>query len=65
MPVYNYKCPCGDTFEKIKKISERDEPMNCTNKDCKFVGFAKRTVAAPKSVHGGFYDNLKSGGSNL
>ncbi|AKJ73192.1 hypothetical protein PKO111_128 [Klebsiella phage PKO111] len=58
MPTYDYKCTkCGDEFEKMRKISERDEPLNCTNEKCKGVGFAKRVVSAP-AVH---YDGLKNG----
>lgn len=57
MPMYDYKCVCGLTFEKNRKISERDEPLNCPDEKCKNVGFAKRVVSAP-AVH---YDGLKSG----
>ncbi|AKU43657.1 FmdB-like transcriptional regulator [Citrobacter phage Merlin] len=64
MPVYNYKCPaCAQEIEVIRKISERDNEMICPVLCCS--NQMERTVAAPKSVHGGFYDNLKSGGSNL
>lgn len=58
MPLYDYKCTmCGDEFEKSRKISERDAPLNCTNKNCHGVGFVKRVVSAP-AVH---YDGLKKG----
>ena len=58
MPTYDYKCTeCGDEFEKMRKISERDAPLNCTNPKCHGVGFAKRVVSAP-AVH---YDGYKSG----
>lgn len=56
MPIYEYKCWCGKTQEKIKKISERDEPVPCSQNAC--TGFATRVVSAPAYVNGGFYDAL-------
>lgn len=58
MPIYDYECRCGEKFEAIRKISERDNQISCPNKDCHWVGFTKRTVTAPGFVHGGFYDSL-------
>ncbi|MDF1565562.1 MAG: zinc ribbon domain-containing protein [Deltaproteobacteria bacterium] len=30
MPLYEYRCqPCERTFEKIRRISEREEPVPC------------------------------------
>lgn len=57
MPMYEYECSCGNRFEAIRKISERDEPIACKNPEgC--LGLAKRVVTAPAYVHGGFYDSL-------
>lgn len=57
MPIYDYKCSCGYKFELLRKISERDERVACTNpKGCS--GLAERAVTAPAFVHGGFYDSL-------
>lgn len=30
MPLYEYTCPkCGEEFEEIRMLSERDEPTQC------------------------------------
>lgn len=64
MPMYDYECEaCGEQIEKIRKLSERDDPMPCKFLNCE--GNMSRLVSSPKHVHGGFYDNIKSGGSNL
>lgn len=56
MPTYDYKCEaCGETVEKIRKISDRDEPLKCKFLNCE--GQMKRAVTAA-AVH---YDGLKSG----
>lgn len=56
MPTYDYKCnACGEEFEARRKISERDEPLECPVLCCE--GDVHRTVSAP-AVH---YDGLKSG----
>ncbi|BBC78057.1 FmdB-like transcriptional regulator [Escherichia phage EcS1] len=58
MPIYEYHCTiCAEKIEKIRKISERDEPVECTALMCE--GIAERSVTAPGYVHGGFYDNHK------
>ncbi len=56
MPIYVYKCACGRTQEKIRKISEREQPVQCDNFGCNEL--ATPTVTAPGFVHGGFYDSL-------
>ena len=56
MPTYNYKCEaCDEEREYIRKISERDERVECPFLNCE--GKMHRTVSAP-AVH---YDGLKSG----
>ncbi|AJD81819.1 hypothetical protein YenMTG1_010 [Yersinia phage vB_YenM_TG1] len=63
MPIYDYKCTneeCNAEFERIKKLVDRAKAIcpECSSE-------AKQAVTAPGYVHGGFYDNIKSGGSNL
>lgn len=29
MPIYDYKCECGEEFDKLVKMSERDDPVEC------------------------------------
>lgn len=56
MPTYDYKCEaCGEQAEKMRKVSERDNPIECPILNCE--GQMHRTVSAP-AVH---YDGLKSG----
>ncbi|MCZ2154439.1 MAG: zinc ribbon domain-containing protein [Bryobacterales bacterium] len=34
MPIYEYRClHCGRKFEKIRRVSERDQPAECP--ECK------------------------------
>lgn len=56
MPIYVYKCVCGHIQEKIRKISEREHPVQCGNNGC--AGIATPLVTSPGFVHGGFYDSL-------
>ncbi|XAO17283.1 hypothetical protein [Escherichia phage FL33] len=59
MPMYDYKCQsedCGHEYEKIKKISERENDV-CP----KCHRLSTRRPSAPKHVNGGFYDLLKKG----
>ncbi|QQG32318.1 FmdB family regulatory protein [Citrobacter phage CkP1] len=64
MPMYDYTCEaCGEKVEKMRKVSARDRDFECPILCCE--GRMRRNVSAPKAVHGGFYDNIKSGGSNL
>ncbi|QEG12741.1 hypothetical protein POTTS_131 [Klebsiella phage vB_KpnM_Potts1] len=56
MPTYDYKCEaCDEEITCLRKISERDEPIQCPILCCE--GKMHRTVSAP-AVH---YDGLKSG----
>lgn len=51
MPVYDYKCQEHGTFEKIRKISEREEaPCPECNEIC------PQQVTAPMMVQGGYMD---------
>lgn len=35
MPMYEYQCPrCHVIIELKRNISERDEPVTCSNLDC-------------------------------
>jgi putative FmdB family regulatory protein len=32
MPLYEYRCPeCGVSFEKLRRMSEADQPAECPN----------------------------------
>ena len=31
MPIYEYRCDCGCTTTKIRKVEERDNPCDCEN----------------------------------
>ena len=53
MPLYE---DCGHEYEKIKRISERENDV-CP--ECHRL--STRRVSAPKHVNGGFYDLLKKG----
>ncbi|TYP56663.1 FmdB family zinc ribbon protein [Thermosediminibacter litoriperuensis] len=44
MPVYEYKCEdCGHRFEVLRKLQERDEPIECPG--CR-SGNTRREVSA-------------------
>lgn len=54
MPIYDYKCQsCSKVFEKISSFSMRESP-----RECECGGHAELQVSAPRSVHGGFFDNV-------
>lgn len=55
MPIYVYKCEsCQTVKDKIRKVSERDEPLEC---EC--GSKMERAITVPSYVNGGFYDSLK------
>lgn len=33
MPLYDYRCSACGKFEAMRKVSQRDEPMNCPTCD--------------------------------
>lgn len=33
MPLYDYRCSACGTFEAMRKVSARDEPINCPTCD--------------------------------
>lgn len=53
MPTYNYKCEaCEEIAEFIRKISSRDEPIECPILNCE--GKMHRVVSAPAVHYSGF-----------
>lgn len=35
MPMYEYHCPkCDTRFERLLRLSEREEPQSCPNEEC-------------------------------
>lgn len=47
MPYYSYKCPtCGETFEAMRKIDDRDTIIHCPHDGWK----AKRLIDRPQAV---------------
>lgn len=54
MPMYSYKCPeCGASFDKIRKIDERE---NCP---CKCGALAVKSLSAPRGIVNGYYEQGK------
>lgn len=57
MPIYEYRCPeCDSRFEKLRRMSEAEEPVECPRCDSKSAsrqlsGFA--AVMAGASSGGG------------
>jgi putative FmdB family regulatory protein len=50
MPTYEYSCPaCGSTFEALRKVSERDQPIACPS--C--GGETLRGLSTPALMMGG------------
>lgn len=57
MPMYEYHCClCAEKIEKIRKISERDEPIECTALMCEGIAYRNKVVAP--AVH---YKGFKNG----
>ncbi|WCZ66273.1 hypothetical protein [Yersinia phage MHG19] len=57
MPMYEYHCAeCGDKIEKIRKISERDEPIKCVSPSCEGIAYRNKVVA-PAVHYKGFANN--------
>ncbi|AFU63960.1 FmdB-like transcriptional regulator [Salmonella phage STML-198] len=55
MPIYDYMCEaCDEKIEKMRKVSERDEPIECSFLNCEGKMF--RETAAP-AVHYNGYKN--------
>jgi putative FmdB family regulatory protein len=54
MPMYEYRCPkCGAEFEKLLRVSERDEPQPCSNKECDVKEVNKMISRTSFSLKGG------------
>jgi putative FmdB family regulatory protein len=50
MPTYEYSCAgCGATFEVLRKVAERDQPIGCPS--C--GGESRRGLATPSLLMGG------------
>ncbi|MEZ7211430.1 zinc ribbon domain-containing protein [Pantoea ananatis] len=52
MPMYDFECDCGQQFEAIRRINERDKAQ------CPYCfSEARQMLTAPAGINGGFYDN--------
>lgn len=68
MPTYDYKCKsCGDTFERILKIADRETPTSDPCKECggeigMIVGvpMVVGSIKDPSSAPAGFREVLKN-----
>lgn len=68
MPTYDYKCKsCGNTFERILKIANREDPMSepcveCGGEITNVIGVPTvvGSIKSPSSAPSGFRDVLKS-----
>ena len=47
MPIYNFACSCGHTFDQSKKIADRDNVSDDVCPSCSEVGKLTRQVGAP------------------
>ncbi|EHS1736043.1 zinc ribbon domain-containing protein [Escherichia coli] len=51
MPIYNYSCSCGNDFEKMRSISQRQEA------ECPICNqIAKQSLSAPAGIQYGYYE---------
>ena len=53
MPFYDYKCECGNEFEEMHRIADREKPIN---EPCPACG--KDTVSMKVQCPGLVYDNI-------
>lgn len=48
MPFYNYVCSeCGNEFQKLKKISEMDDPLKLPCPVCENLNTLSRIIGSP------------------
>lgn len=51
MPTYCYKCEaCSESFEKILKIAEMDEPLGAECPECSVVGHVIRQIGLGQTL---------------
>lgn len=51
MPIYEYNCPaCGNIYEELKSVSERDNPPPCPRCGGKKAGRKVSTVNGLRSA---------------
>lgn len=52
MPLYEYRCPkCGERFELLRSLSERDDETECPR--CREKGKMFRLPASVQAMFGG------------
>ena len=53
MALYEYSCSdCGNTYEEIRKISERDEEGSCRIDDCGGIAVRVNALSTSFAVKG-------------
>ena len=53
MPMYEYRCPkCDTRFERLLRLSERDDPQPCPNEKCDEKETQKMISAPPSPSRG-------------
>ncbi len=62
MPLYNYKCTCGNAFEAFNTIKDMGvHPCECGK-------LAEQTLSRPPAVHGfkyGFFEHISHDGEYI
>jgi putative FmdB family regulatory protein len=54
MPMYEYRCPkCDTRFERLLRLSERDDPQPCPNEKCDEKETQKMISRTSFSLKGG------------
>jgi putative FmdB family regulatory protein len=52
MPIYNYKCSCGNTFDALYKIADRNLPKEQECKECGITGEIEIQISNVRIVAG-------------
>ena len=59
MPLYDFRCECGHTWEASYTIAQRDAPLSEPCPSCQRTGHVERYL--PTGGHGGFCYTMERG----